>query len=115
MRIGEHEHALPLLQEALGEWPADDTVLVRWATALALTGRGDAAVLALEPYLARQPNDPDRLLMAMRLIYEARLGGRFVEGQAADRARFSRYFDAYGKTSGTERTLAEQWKRIVDR
>lgn len=115
MRIGEHAQALALLQEARSEWPEELAVQARWATVLALTGSGDAAVLALDPYLARQPDDPARLLMAMRLIYEARLGGRAVQNEAADRARFNRYFDGYVRIDGPERALAEEWKRLVDR
>lgn len=115
MRLGDHTRALQVLEEAVKEWPRSDDVLLRWATILSLTGEGEAAVRALDPYLARHADDADRLMLAMRLIYEARVSNRSVESIAADRARFVRYFDAYLKTGGPDRALAEQWKRFVDR
>ena len=51
----------------------------------------------------------------MRLIYEARAAGRVIDAADVDRARFLRFFEAYGKAGGRERELVEGWKRVVDR
>jgi len=115
MRLGENARAFDVLRDASRAWPRNDDVLMRWATILSLTGQGDLAVRTLDPYLTRHPDDAERLMLAMRLIYEARFSRRTIESPEADRARFLRYFDAYVKTAAPDRALVEQWKRVIER
>ncbi|MBP6716566.1 MAG: hypothetical protein KA205_06870, partial [Acidobacteria bacterium] len=59
--------------------------------------------------------DQDRLMLAMRLIYQAKSAGKPIDSVENDRARFNRYFAAYEKTGGPQLALAADWKKIVDR
>jgi VWFA-related protein len=59
--------------------------------------------------------DLDRLLVAMRAIFEAREAGRALESPAVDRDRFGKYFEAYKTAGGPAIAAAEGWKRVVDR
>ena len=115
LRLNELPQALDVLREATRLWADDDDVRMRWATALARSGQGDAAARVLAVYLARRPADEARLLLGMRLIYEARVAGRPVESMDADRATFLRYFELYSKTPATDMPLAAEWRRFVER
>jgi tetratricopeptide (TPR) repeat protein len=64
---------------------------------------------------ALQAADLERLLTAMRAIFEAREAGRALDSSGIDRDRFNKYFDAYKSAGGTAVTTAEGWKKIVDR
>ena len=62
-----------------------------------IVGSPAKAVRTLDGYLSRHPDDADRLLLVMRLLYEARILGRPLDTADADRAQFLRYFGAYEK------------------
>jgi tetratricopeptide (TPR) repeat protein len=115
LRLHKTADAIGLLREAMLLWPDSDDVTLRFGTALAEGGQAADALKVLDPYLAKHPEDQDRLMLAMRLIYEAASGGKPIESAANDRARFSRYFAAYEKTGGPQFALAAEWKKIVER
>lgn len=115
VRLKDAAQALQLVDEATKIWPDDDDVLMRQAVALALAGQGDRASKVLDPFLVRHPDDADRLVLGMRLIYDARVAGQPIESTAVDRDRFVRYFEAYKKLNGSLLGQAEEWKRLVDR
>jgi VWFA-related protein len=115
LRADNVRMAMTVLGEARALWPDQDDVRLRWARAQARAGDGADAVRTLEPYLTRRPADGDALMLAMRLIYEARVMERPVETTAADRARFVRYYDAYAKLPGVDLTQASEWRTFVDR
>ncbi len=115
LRLHKTADAIGLLREAKLLWPDSDDVTMRFGTALAQGGQAADALKMLDPYLTKHPADQDRLMLAMRLIYEAKSGGNAIESADADRARFNRYFAAYDKTGGPQLPLAAEWKKIVDR
>jgi tetratricopeptide (TPR) repeat protein len=115
LRLGEIPQALDVLREATRLWPENDDVRMRWATALARAGQGDLAAKVLGPYLERHPADELRLLLGMRLIYEARVAGRPIVSMDDDRTTFLRYFESYGRTPASAMTQAAEWRRFVDR
>ncbi|HYN10486.1 MAG TPA: hypothetical protein VES67_24065 [Vicinamibacterales bacterium] len=84
-------------------------------TALSLAGQPDQAIKTLDGYLSRRPADGDRLLLSMRLLYEARILGRPLDTADADRAQFLRYFSAYEKLSGAKLDTAREWRKYFDR
>ena len=88
---------------------------MRLGTAQAISGQPVDAVRTLEPYLARHPGDAARLLLAMRMLYEARSLGVAVESITADREHFARYAAAYQQAGGTEAEQVAAWKRVMDR
>lgn len=115
LRSGEAPQAVDLLRDAARLWPENDDVLMRWGTALSRAGQGDLALRVLDPYLSRHMDDGDRLLLGMRLIYEARTAGRAIESTGVDRARFMKYFDAYVAIKGADLARAREWRKFVDR
>ena len=115
IRLKDAPQALQLLDEAAKVWPDNDDIVMRQAVALALSGQGARASKVLDPFLARHPDDGDRLALGMRLIYEARIAGQPIESSTADRDRFVRYFESYKALNGPLLPQVEEWKRLVDR
>ena len=115
LRLHRPADAIGLLREAALLWPDSDEVTMRFGTALAQGGQAADALRVLDPYLAKHAADPDRLMLAMRLIYEAASAGKPIESAVNDRARFGRYFAAYEKTNGPQLALAAEWKKFIDR
>jgi VWFA-related protein len=114
LRSRETAQALNLLREVTKLWPDNDDVLMRWGTALSMAGQPDQAIKALDGYLSRHPADGDRLLLSMRLLYEARILGRPLDTAEADRAQFLRYFSAYERLGGSKLEEARQWRKHFD-
>lgn len=115
LRLHRTADAIGLLREAALLWPDADDVTMRFGTALAQGGQAADALKVLDPYLVKHPADHDRLMLAMRMIYEAVSSGRPIDTIENDRARFSRYFAAYEKTNGPQLALAAEWKKFVER
>lgn len=115
LRLRRTADAIGLLREAALLWPDVDDVLMRFGTALAQGGQPADALKVLDPYLERHAADQDRLMLAMRLLYEAKSSGKPLDSVENDRARFNRYFAAYEKTGGAQLPLAAEWKKIIDR
>ena len=115
LRLHRTADAIGLMREATLLWPDADDVAMRFGTALAQGGQAADALKVLDPYLARHAADQDRLLLAMRLIYDAASAGTPIDSAAGDRARFNRYFAAYETTGGPQLRLAIEWKKIIDR
>jgi tetratricopeptide (TPR) repeat protein len=115
MRTNQIPQALAVLADAAKEFPASDDVLVRRAVAFSRAGDPKQTLTLLDPYLTRHPDDTDQLLLAMRLIYEAKSASKPIESADADRARFHKYFDAYSRANGPELAQARQWLLLIDR
>ncbi len=115
LRSKETAQALNLLRESQKLWPDNDDILMRWGTALAMAGQPDQAVKAIDGYLSRHPDDGDRMLLVMRLLYEARILGRPLETQDADRAQFLRHFGAYEKLNGANLDQAREWRKHFEK
>ena len=115
LRSNELAQALTLLQESVKLWPDHGDVQVRWAAALSRTGQPDEAIKVLDGYLSKHPDDTDRLLVAMRLLYDARILGRPLLSAEEDRTRFMRYFSAYEKLNGAKLPQASEWKKHFQR
>jgi predicted TPR repeat methyltransferase len=101
--------------EASGLWPGNEQVRMRLGTAQAAAGRLEDAVRTLDPYLTAHPEDHERLLIAMRAIYETRSAGKAIGTAEEDRQRFNRYAAAYAAAGGPQQDLVVQWKKFVER
>lgn len=115
LRTRDVAPALELLADATARWPDSDAIRVRLGTAQALAGQPAEAVRTLDPYLTRHPDDHERFLLALRMLYEARSLGAPVESVPADRERFTKYAAAYQQAGGKELDTVAAWKRVIDR
>ena len=55
----------------------------------------------------------ERLLIALKAIYEARSTGQAIWTAAEDRQHFERYAAAYAAAGGPQQALVEQWKKFI--
>jgi VWFA-related protein len=115
LRLRQFDAALDILREASSLWPASDQVQFRLGTAYAMASKPVEAVRALDPYLAQHEGDQERLLIALRSIYEARSTGQTIGTAEEDRQRFERYAAAYAAAGGTQLPLVEQWRKFIAR
>ena len=114
LRLRDMDQALDVLTEARTLWPADNDVTVRLGTALVLANKSADAVKVLQPYLDAHPTDQEVLFVALRALYEARAAGRAVETLEADKARFTKYANAYAAARGSQQALVDQWRKYIE-
>lgn len=107
--------ALTVLEEAATQWPEDDEVQVRIGAAFAASGKPAEALLKYEEFLERHPEDHDRLLSGMRILYEARNQRRPVRSSNEDRALFDRWAAAYAAAKGPQQAVVDQWRKSFAR
>ena len=113
LRLREIDQALEILNEAASEWPDNEEVQVRIGTAFAMAGKRADALLKLEPYLEKHPDDQERHFVALRTLYEARAAGKPVRSTNEDRELFIRWAKAYADAKGPQVALVEQWRKTV--
>jgi hypothetical protein len=115
LRLRDMNAAIDILVEARTLWPADDDVAQRLGTAFVLARKPGEALRILQPYLDRHPADTERLFLALRALYDARVAGRAIANADADRALFRRYADAYAAAGGPGVAQVEQWRKVIER
>jgi VWFA-related protein len=115
LRLREIGQAEDILKEAASIWPDNDQVQLRYGTVLAMAGKQMEAVERLEPYLAKHPDDQERLFVVLRAIYEARAAGKSIKSAADDRATFAKYAAAYAAAGGPQQALVDEWKKFIDK
>jgi len=115
LRLREADHALEILNQAATEWPDNEEVQVRIGAALALSGKRADALLKLEPYLEKHPEDVERHFFTLRLLYEARTDGRPIRSTNEDRALFAKWAAAYAAAKGPQQALVAQWQKAISK
>jgi len=115
LRLRDLDRALDVFTEARALWPADEAVTQRFAVALVTANKPVEAMKVLEPYLATHPADHERLLLALRALYEARSAGTVISSADADKALFRKYADAYVVAGGPQQALVLQWRQYIER
>ena len=113
LRLREVDQALTVLNDAAAQWPDNDEVQVRIGAALGLAGKRADALLKLEPYLEKHPDNQERLFFALRLLHEARADGRPIRSTNEDRALFTRWAAAYKAANGPQQALVDQWQKAI--
>jgi VWFA-related protein len=115
LRLRDETRATEVLKEAADLWPDNDDVQLRLGTAYAMAGRAADALNTLDPYLARHPDDHERLFVALRLLYEARAARRQIRSADEDRSLFLKYSAAYEAAGGPQKAILDQWKKFMSR
>jgi len=115
LRLREAEQAIEVLTEAAGQWPDDEEVQVRLGIAYAMSAKRPEALAKLEPFLAAHPQDHERHLIALRVLYEAHVAKTPVRSADDDRALFAKWLAAYTAAKGPQQPLVEQWQRAMSR
>ncbi len=111
-RTNASAEAITLLREALTAWPDDDTLLKRWAIALALELKYGEALAAIGPYVEHHPTDDTALLLALTTMFSGHVDGSApLDGDSLERMRA--YGDAYGTADGPHLGLVLDWVRLV--
>lgn len=107
--------ALDLLRTSVEVWPADPTLAQRAGLAAAMAGQPVDAVRALTRWTDVHPDDHPRLLVVLRMLYEARAAGLSVDSVNGDRALFAKLAAQYTAAGGTQTTQVAAWKQVMDR
>jgi VWFA-related protein len=114
LRARDTRLALQALASAGSLWPESDDIRVRLGTAQALSGQAADAVRTLIPFVESHAGDHERLLLILRMLYEARAANTPVEGMAEDRARFDKYAAAYEKAGGKSLDQVAAWRKVMN-
>jgi len=115
LRLGDTNEALEILKDATRLWPGNDQIQLRLGTAYSRALMPVEAVQALDPYLAQHQDDQERLLIALKSIYDARSAGKSIGTVEEDRKRFERYAALYVAAGGMQQPLIERWRQVVNR
>jgi tetratricopeptide (TPR) repeat protein len=115
LRLREADKALAILDDAAAQWPANEEVQVRIGAALAMAGKRADALVKLESYLDKHPDDQERQLVALRMLYQARADGKPIRSTNEDRALFTRWATAYAAAKGPQLALVEQWRKTMSK
>lgn len=113
LRLREVDHALEILNEAAAQWPDNEEVQVRIGAAMAAAGKRADALLKIEPYLEKHPDDLERHFFALRLLYEARADGKPIRSTNEDRALFAKWAAAYAAAKGPQQAMVDQWQKAI--
>jgi tetratricopeptide (TPR) repeat protein len=113
LRLRQVDQALAILDDAAAQWPENEEVQVRIGAALAMAGKRADALLKLESYLEKHPEDQERQLVALRLLYQARADGKPIRSTNEDRTLFTRWATAYTAAKGPQQALVEQWQKTM--
>lgn len=115
LRLRDMDQAIDILAEARTLWPANDDVALRLGTAFIMSNKPAEGLRILDAYLAAHPADHERLLLALRALYEARSAGRTIGTAESDKALFARYAAAYAAANGPQQALVEQWRKYIEK
>jgi hypothetical protein len=67
----------------------------------------------LDGYLARHQADANALMLALRLLYDARSAGGRISSAADDIERARRYGDLYKAAGGPNQALVDRWVQFI--
>jgi predicted Zn-dependent protease len=109
LRLQDADQAASVLTEAREQWIDDDGFVPRLAAADALRGQPREAIARLDGYIARHPADTNALLLALRLLHDARSAGGRISSAADDIELARRYADLYKTAAGANQALVDRW------
>src|SRR5439155_21640620 len=115
--IRSHElvQARPVLEEAIGKWPADLRFTKPLALLYAVFGQGREAVRTLERYLSAHPEDSATLSLGVEWIFHLHSAGAVAHAQADDLKLARGWADAYAKAKGPQAALVREWMQALEK
>ena len=115
LRLGQPAKALDPLKEALDRQPQNDAVRKNLAIAQSHLGLHEQAYPTIMPYLQKNPNDADALMVALYALYQVHAEGKTLVGVEQDHARAAEYAKAYAAANGPMQALVEKWAEFLAR
>jgi VWFA-related protein len=115
LRTKSYGEARAAAERAVKRWPSE----ARFARPLALldatAGKAREAILGLERYLERQPDDAGSLYLAVNWLFNAHRAGLNVHelGEALGRARS--YAQRYAEIGGPQKALVSFWVKTLEK
>ena len=113
LRLEEGDEAAAILSEARGKWSDDDRFVPRLAAAEALRRNAKEALSLLDGHFVSHGDDSHALMLALRLLYEARSAGGRIFSASEDAERARRYADLYRATGGPSQALVDRWVTFI--
>ena len=105
--------AQDVLEEAYEKWPSDARFTGPLAAVYATFGKGREAVLLLEQYLDKSPNDVAAASVGVEWLYQVHAAGRVVHSGADDLSLGRAWAARYG--SGPRQALVKHWLDVLER
>jgi VWFA-related protein len=109
LRLGQPADALEPLRQALEREPRNDDIRRNLAIAQSHLGLHEQAYPTIVPFLDRNPNDADALMIALHALYQVHIEGKTLGSADEDKARAATYASAYAAAKGPHAALVEKW------
>ena len=115
LRMGQPAQAIDPLKEALDKQPQNDAIRKNLAIAQSYMGLHEQSYPTITPYLQRNPNDIDGLMVALHALYQTHIEGKTLVSADDDKARAAEYARAYVAAKGPMQALVEKWADFLSR
>jgi VWFA-related protein len=109
LRQGNGDLALQTVEGARLRWPEDEDVKRRYIIASMLAGKQAEGLDAVDELITQHAADEPSLALGLLVLYEAFMNDQPIEGADQDRARMTRFADAYRAKGGPSLALVETW------
>ena len=113
LRLGQPADALEPLREALDREPQNDDIRRNLAIAQSHLGLHEQAYPTIVPFLDRNPNDADALMIALHALYQVHIEGKTIGSADEDKAKAATYARAYAVAKGPQTALVEKWAEYL--
>jgi VWFA-related protein len=113
LRTGRGDLALQALERARARWPDDEGLTRRYAAAAIATGLFAQGLDVMDGLIERRAEDEPTLALGLLVLYDAFTTARPVDTVERDRARMTRYAEAYRARGGPSLALVETWMAEV--
>jgi tetratricopeptide (TPR) repeat protein len=113
LRTGRGDLALQALTRARERWPDDESLTRRYASAAIAAGLYTQGLDVIDGLIERRAEDEPVLALGLLVLYDAFVTSHPVDTVDRDRARMTRYADAYRARGGVSLALVETWMAEV--
>ena len=109
LRQGRGDLALQTLDGAHARWPDDEALNRRFIMASLMAGKYADGLQGVDELIDKHADDEASLALALLVLYEGIVNGKPIESLDEDRARMTRFADAYRARGGPSLALIETW------